>query len=45
MIRGRGQAYRGLLPSLDDGVEGMQFITAAVLSSKSNGEWVKLSEV
>lgn len=45
VIRGTGKAYRDVLPSLDDGVEGMQFIMASVASSKANGEWVKLSEV
>lgn len=45
VIRGNGKPYRDVLPSLDDGVEGMQFITASVASSKANGEWVKLNEV
>jgi predicted dehydrogenase len=45
VIRGTGKAYRDVLPSLDDGVEGMQFITASVMSSKANGEWVRLSDV
>ena len=45
VIRGTGKAYRDVLPGLDDGVEGMQFIMASVASSKANGEWVKLSEV
>lgn len=45
IIRGNGKAYKDVLPTLDDGVEGMQFITASVMSSKSNGEWVKLSDV
>ena len=45
VIRGTGKAYRDVLPSLDDGVEGMQFIMASVASSKANGEWVKLNEV
>ena len=33
------------LPTLDDGVEGMTFITAAVKSSAEDGRWVKFSEV
>lgn len=45
IIRGNGKAYKDVLPTLDDGVEGMQFITASVKSSKSNGEWVKLNDV
>ena len=45
IIRGNGKAYKDVLPTLDDGLEGMQFITASVMSSKSNGEWVKLSDV
>ncbi len=36
---------QGLLPTLDDGVEGMAFITAAVRSSAEDGRWVKFSEV
>jgi hypothetical protein len=45
VIRGEGKAYAGLLPSLSDGVEGLEFIMAAVNSSKNNGKWTKLSEV
>lgn len=45
VIRGEGKAVAGLLPSLEDGVEGMMFITAAVQSSQADGRWVKLSEV
>lgn len=45
VIRGNGQPYEGLLPTLADGVEGMQFITASVQSSKNDGKWTKLSEV
>ena len=33
-----------LLPNLADGVEGMQFIDAAVKSSGSNSAWVNLSD-
>lgn len=42
VIRGRGQAYEGLLPSLADGVEGMQFIAASVSSSQHDGKWTRL---
>ena len=45
IIRGEGAAYEGLLPSMADGVEGMQFIVASVQSSKNDGKWTKLSEV
>ena len=45
IIRGNGAAYEGLLPSLADGVEGMEFIMAAVASSKADGKWTKFSEV
>ena len=33
IIRGEGAEFEGLLPTLDDGVEGMEFIMAAVKSS------------
>ena len=45
VIRGNGKAYQGVLPTLDDGVEGMQFIMAAVTSSRQDGGWVKLSDL
>lgn len=45
VIRGNGKAYAGVLPTLADGVEGMQFIMASVKSSKQGGGWVKLSDV
>ena len=45
VIRGNGKPYVGLLPTLEDGVEGMTFITAAVKSSAEDGRWVKFSEV
>jgi predicted dehydrogenase len=45
VIRGQGKPYAGLLPTLDDGVEGMQFIAASIKSSKSNGQWVKMADV
>lgn len=45
VIRGEGKDVAGLLPSLADGVEGMEFIMASVASSKADGKWTKLSEV
>ena len=45
VIRGKGQEVEGLLPSLADGVEGMEFIMASVASSKTDGKWTSLSEV
>ena len=45
VIRGKGQDVEGLLPSLADGVEGMEFIMASVASSKADGKWTKFSEV
>ena len=45
VIRGNGKAVAGLLPSLADGVEGMEFIAASVKSSQENSRWVTFSEV
>ncbi len=45
VIRGEGKDVAGLLPSLADGVEGIEFIMASVTSSKNNGKWTKFSEV
>lgn len=45
VIRGEGAAYEDLLPTLADGVEGMEFIMASVQSSQNDGKWTKLSEV
>ncbi len=45
VIRGEGRAYAPLLPNLADGVEGLEFITASIASSKNNGKWTKLSDV
>jgi predicted dehydrogenase len=45
VIRGKGQDFEPLLPSLADGVEGMEFIMASVASSKADGRWTKFSEV
>jgi predicted dehydrogenase len=42
IIRGKGQDYEGLLPTLDDGVEGMEFIMAAVESSRNDSRWTSL---
>jgi predicted dehydrogenase len=44
-IRGNAKPYAGLLPTLDDGVEGMVFISAAVKSSAEDSRWVKFAEV
>ncbi|MFD2646180.1 Gfo/Idh/MocA family protein [Devosia albogilva] len=45
VIRGEGQDYEALLPSLADGVEGMQFIMASVKSSQNDAKWTRFSEV
>lgn len=45
VIRGEGREYAPLLPSLADGVEGLEFITASIASSKNNGKWTRFSEV
>jgi len=45
VIRGNGKAVARLLPSLEDGVEGMTFIAAAIKSNAEDGRWVELSEV
>ena len=45
VIRGKGKEFVPLLPSLADGVEGIEFITASIASSKANGKWTKFSEV
>jgi len=45
VIRGNEEPYVDLLPSLADGVEGMEFITAAVQSSKNDGKWTRLTDV
>ncbi len=42
IIRGEGKDYEGLLPTLDDGVEGMEFIMASVKSSENDSRWTKL---
>jgi predicted dehydrogenase len=45
VIRGTGKEYEQLLPTLEDGIEGMTFITASVKSSESDSKWTKFSEV
>ena len=45
VIRGNAKPYAGLLPTMEDGVEGMTFITAAVKSSAEDSRWVKFTEV
>ncbi|WP_196258467.1 Gfo/Idh/MocA family protein [Pelagibacterium limicola] len=42
VIRGEGQDFEALLPTLDDGVEGVEFIVASVESSKNDSRWTKL---
>lgn len=42
IIRGEGAEFEGLLPTLDDGVEGMEFIMAAVKSSQDDSRWTTL---
>jgi predicted dehydrogenase len=34
-----------LLPTMADGVEGVEFIAAAIASSKADGKWTRLSDV
>lgn len=45
VIRGRGAAFEPVLPTLQDGVEGIAFIMAAVTSSKADGRWTRLDAV
>lgn len=45
VIRGEGSDYENLLPTLQDGIEGMQFIVASVQSSKNESRWTALTEV
>ena len=45
VIRGEGKDFAPLLPSLADGVEGVEFITASIASSRNNGKWTKFNEV
>ena len=45
VIRGNAKPYAGLLPTLEDGIEGMTFIAASVKSSAEDGRWVKFAEV
>ncbi len=45
VIRGEGEEVAPLLPSLADGVEGVEFIAASIKSSRNDGKWTKFSEV
>lgn len=45
IIRGDGAAYEGLLPSMADGIEGMEFIAASVASSANDSRWTRLDSV
>ncbi len=45
VIRGNGREHAPLLPSLADGVEGVEFIAAAIQSSRNDGKWTRLSDV
>jgi predicted dehydrogenase len=45
VIRGEGSEYEGLLPTMVDGIEGMQFITASVKSSQNDSRWTKFSDI
>jgi len=45
VIRGEGAAYEDLLPSMADGIEGMQFIVASVESSRNDSRWTRLDAV
>jgi len=45
VIRGEGADYEGLLPSMADGVEGMQFIMASVQSSNNDSRWTRFDAV
>jgi len=44
IVRGEGADYEGLLPTLDDGVEGMEFIMASVKSSQNDSKWTRFGE-
>ena len=41
--RMEGRDYKGLFPSVDSGVRGMNFIENAVRSSENHGQWRKLN--
>ena len=43
VIRGDGATYEALLPSIADGVEGMQFIAASVKSSQNDSQWTPIA--
>jgi predicted dehydrogenase len=42
LITGDAEIGTSLVPTLQDGMRGMQFIDAAVTSSAANGKWVEL---
>lgn len=42
VLRGEGDDVAELLPSLSDGVEGLEFIMASIASSRNDGKWTKL---
>ncbi|MCJ8325399.1 MAG: Gfo/Idh/MocA family oxidoreductase [Rhizobiales bacterium] len=39
-----GELNTGMLPTIEDGVEGMQFIMAVVNSSAQNAKWLRLED-
>ena len=45
LIRGDGAEFESVLPSMADGIEGMQFIMASVASSRVDGKWTRLADV
>jgi predicted dehydrogenase len=45
VIRGDGATYEPLLPSLQDGLEGVRFIAASVQSSRNDARWTSLGAV
>jgi predicted dehydrogenase len=45
VIRGEGADVADLLPSLADGVEGVEFITASIESSRNDGRWTRFDQV
>ncbi|MCD7060873.1 Gfo/Idh/MocA family protein [Pelagibacterium xiamenense] len=45
VIRGKGETYETLLPSLADGVEGLEFIMASVKSSENDSVWTTMESL
>ena len=45
VIRGEGAEFESLLPTMADGIEGMQFITASVNSSQNDSKWTRFADV